>query len=104
MAALSLRLPDELESRLDNEARFAGLARSDVARAAIEEYLVRRERERFIAGFVAEARVAYGDPGFRAEAREIAAEALVTDNEALEVAEQGRRRVPSRERRRRAGS
>jgi predicted transcriptional regulator len=91
MAALSLRLPDELASRLDGEARRGGAARSDVARQAIEEFLARRERERFIAGFVAEARAAYGDPSFRAAARELAAEALMTDNEALAIAEGGQR-------------
>ena len=72
MAALSLRLPDELEARLDAEARLAGLVRSDVVRDAIEQYLARRERERLIADFVAEAHTAYSDPSFLAAAREAA--------------------------------
>jgi len=96
MPALSLRLPDELESRLDAEARRTGVPRSEVAREAIEEHLARRERERFMANFVAEARAAYGDPSFRAEALELAQEALETDNEALAIAERGRRATTRR--------
>ena len=98
MPALSLRLPDELESRLDAEARRAGVPRSEVVRAAIEEFLSRRERERFMANFVAEARAAYGDPAFRAEVLGSAAEALETDNEALAIAEGGRRATTRRTR------
>ena len=98
MAALSLRLPDELEARLDAEARLAGLARSDVARDAIEQYLARRERERFMAGFVAETRAIYGDPVLRAEAYALAEESVETSNEALGIAERsGARRVNRRQ-------
>jgi metal-responsive CopG/Arc/MetJ family transcriptional regulator len=87
MAGFSLRLPDDLESRLDEEARREGLARSEVARAAIAEFLERRERARYMAAFVAEARTAYGDPKIRKEARALAEEALPLDNEGLRVAE-----------------
>ncbi len=87
MGALSLRLPDDLETRLDEEARRAGVARSEVARVAITEFLHRKERERFLAAFVAEARAAYGDPAIRQEALAIAEEALPLDNEALDLAE-----------------
>jgi predicted transcriptional regulator len=83
MAGLSLRLPDELEVRLANESREEGVPRSEVARAAIVEFLDRRERERFMAAFVQEARAAYGNSAIRQEAREIAAEALPLDNESL---------------------
>lgn len=87
MAALSLRLPEELESKLDEEARREGVARSEMVRTAIVEFLERRARERYIAAFVAEARAAYEDPVVRREALELAEEALVLDNEALGVAE-----------------
>jgi len=92
MAGFSLRLPNELEEKLDQEARREGVARSEVARVAIAEFLARRERERFLAAFVAEARAGYGDPAIRGEALAIAEEALPLDNEALDRAE-GRSRA-----------
>lgn len=87
MAGFSLRLPDELEERLGQEARREGIARPEGARIAIAEFLARRERERFLAAFVAEAKAAYGDPAIRGEALAIAEEALPLDNEALARAE-----------------
>ena len=86
MAGFSLRLPNELEEKLDQEARREGIARSEVAR-------------------VAEARAGYGDPAIRGEALAIAEEALPLDNEALDRAEvrsnvsaSARRRARSRSR------
>jgi predicted transcriptional regulator len=87
LAALSLRLPEELESKLDEEARREGVPRSEVARTAIAEFLERKERERYIAAFVAEAQAAYADPQIRKEALGLADEALPLDNEGLRVAE-----------------
>ncbi len=87
MAGFSLRLPPDLEAKLDDEARREGVARSEVARAAIAEFLDRKERERYIASFVAEARAAYADPAIRQQAIALAAEALPLDNEGLRVAE-----------------
>lgn len=72
MTAISLRLPDEIETRLSEEARLEGCPRSEVARTAIVEYLERREKERFMAEMVEEARRAYADPEIRREALEIA--------------------------------
>jgi len=68
MPSLSLRLPDELEHRPENEARRAGVPRSEVARMAISEFLARRERERFMSEMVAEARTAYANEDLRGEA------------------------------------
>ena len=82
MAGLSLRLPHDLEARLDEEARGEGVSRSEIARTAIAEFLDRRERERYIAAF-AEARAAYSDPELRAEALALAEEAVPLDNEGL---------------------
>ena len=87
MAAMSLRLPEELEAKLDEEARREGVGRSEVARTAIAEFLERKERERYIAAFVAEARAAYAEPEIREEAFALAKEALPLDNEGLRVAE-----------------
>ncbi|MGB5132371.1 MAG: ribbon-helix-helix protein, CopG family [Steroidobacteraceae bacterium] len=87
MASFSLRLPENLESRLDEEARREGVARSEVARTAIAEFLERRERARYMAAFVAEARAAYANPNIRKETLALAEEAVTLDNERLRVAE-----------------
>lgn len=85
MSSLSLRLPEDLETKLAQEAEREGCARSDVARQAIADYLVRRERERFMNELVSEMRSM--TPAMRVESLAMAEEALVTDNEALELAE-----------------
>lgn len=87
MAALSLRLPEDLESRLDEEARREGVARSEIARTAIAEFLAQKERQRTIVAFVSEARAAYADPKIRKDALTLAEEALPLDNEGLRIAE-----------------
>lgn len=87
MPGLSLRLPEDLEAKLDEEARREGVGRSEVARTAIAEFLERKARERYIAAFVAEARAAYAKPQIRDEALALAKEALPLDNEGLRVAE-----------------
>jgi predicted transcriptional regulator len=104
MAGFSLRLPEDLDAKLAEEAQREGVARSEVARAAIADFLERKERERYLAAFVEEARAAYGEPSIRREALASAEEALPLDNEGLQVAEsrgryaskQGRRRGKSR--------
>jgi predicted transcriptional regulator len=97
MAGLSLRLPEDLETKLDEEARREGVPRSEVARTAIAEFLERKERERYIAAFVAEAQAAYADEKIRGEALELAEEAMPLDNEGLQVAEtRGRYAAASR--------
>lgn len=87
MPALSLRLPEDLDHRLEEEAHREGLPRSEVARNAISDYLTRREKERFMAELVAEARIAYTDEAIRREAVELAEDFVETDNEALDAAE-----------------
>lgn len=87
MPALSLRLPEDLDHRLGDEARLEQLPRSEVVRIAIVEYLARRERERFMAELVAEAHTAYADESIRRTALEIAEEGMVPSNEALDIAE-----------------
>lgn len=90
MGAMSLRLPDDLAARLDTEVELDGRARSEVVRTALAEYLLRRERERFMAEVVAAASALAHDPAARAEALAINEEFLPTENDALDVAE-GRR-------------
>ena len=87
MPALSLRLPEDLDHRLDEEAHLEGVPRSEVARKAISEFLARREKERFMAELVAEARAGYAHEAVRREALEVAEESIVTGNEALDLAE-----------------
>ena len=89
MPALSLRLPEDLGRRLEDEASLEQMPRSEVVRIAITDYLARRERERFMAELVAEARTAYGDEAIRREALEMAEEGIDVSNEALDIAEGG---------------
>ena len=78
MPSLSIRIPDTLNRRLQIEARMAGRNRSDLARHAIEEYIKRRESERFRAEIARAASEI--DPRESLSAVE---EALSLDNEAL---------------------
>lgn len=87
MGTVSLRLPDDLEQRLNREAELAGRPRSEVIRDAVSQFIALRERERFMAEYVAEAKAGYSDPALRREAIEMAEEALPLDNEALDRAE-----------------
>ena len=88
MGAVSLRLPDDLESRLSEEDRLSGQGRSQLIREALEELLRRRERERFMAGLVAAAEALMSDPSARAESLDVAADFLPADCEALALAEE----------------
>jgi predicted transcriptional regulator len=83
MSLVSIRLPEDVETRLAHEAARTQRPKSEIARDAIVEYLGRIERERFLAEIARAAR-ARGDT----EALGVAAEALQTDNEALALSEQ----------------
>lgn len=72
MATISLRLPDDIEARLTEEARLEKLPRSEVVREAIAEYIARRERERFMGDLVTAARALAADPESCRETLEIA--------------------------------
>lgn len=87
MPALSLRLPEDLDQRLETEARIEQQPRSEVVRIAIVDYLARRERERFMAELVAAATAMSETPAAIREARELSEEFLPLDNEALDIAE-----------------
>ncbi|MBL8199493.1 MAG: ribbon-helix-helix protein, CopG family [Chromatiales bacterium] len=84
MSLMSLRLPEELEVRLDREAARSGRGRSEIARTAIAEYLARQEREQFVAEYV---RSAMGEDREAVLAR--AEEFLPLEDEALALAESG---------------
>jgi len=87
MPALSLRLSDELEHRLEEEAHREGVPRSEVARQAISDFLSRREKERFTAELVAAAKSLVENTEALQEASALAEEALPLDREALDVVE-----------------
>jgi predicted transcriptional regulator len=82
MGTLNLRLDDELERRLAQETELAEETRSELARKAIMEFIERRQRQRFLDQIARAARERGAD-----EAVAVAEEALLTDNEALAVAE-----------------
>lgn len=81
-SVLNIRLPEQLERQLAEEARRSDRSRSEVARDALAFYLRIHRRRRYIerlkraAALLAEA-----------EARALADEALPLDDEALAVAE-----------------
>jgi predicted transcriptional regulator len=87
MSTLSIRLPDALDRQLQEEARLAEKTRSELVRDLVADYLVRRERERFMAELAAAARALANDPEAVAESLEIAEDFLPLDNEALDLAE-----------------
>lgn len=87
MGAVSLRLPDELENRLGEEARLSGQGRSQLMREALEALLLRRREERAQTALREAARALAGDPGADAEALDIAEAFLPAENEALEGAD-----------------
>ena len=83
MKNLSIRVPDELEERLEQEARETGKRRSELAREALDSFLDHSEKRRFMRDMVAAARELRGDP----EARAVQEEFAAADAEALEIAE-----------------
>jgi predicted transcriptional regulator len=87
MSVISLRLPDDLEAQLEEEARLTSRPRSEVARDAIAEYLARAERERFLASLEAAARNLASDSKTRGEALAVSEEFLPLENEALALGE-----------------
>jgi len=87
MVAISLRLPDEIDTRLGQEARAEGKSRSEIARQAIAEFLTRREKERFMAEMVTAARALAADPTARRESLEIANDLADDGSDAIIEAE-----------------
>lgn len=80
MANLSVRVPKELQEKLDHEAEASRRPRSELVREAISEYVVQRERERLMADMERAAHaMATADPA----AIESAEEFLSADLEVL---------------------
>ena len=87
MSTLTLRLPDELDKRLNRLAALEDKSRSELARTALERFLWELEHKRFMDEMVAAARVLATHPEARAESIAIAEEFLPLENEALDIAE-----------------
>ena len=87
MSTLTLRLPDELDDRLNRLAAIKDVSRSELARTALDSFLREQERERLMAEMEAAFRVLSTNPVARAESIAIAEEFLPLDNEALDIAE-----------------
>jgi len=87
MSAISLRLPDHLEQQLNEEARLSGQPRSQLLREALESLLSHRREERAQAALRLAAEALASDAGACAEVREMAADFLMAENEALAGAE-----------------
>lgn len=74
--AISVRLPEDVERKLQEEARISRKNRSELVREAVGEYLTRRERERLLAGMAEAAKNLYSDPDARDEGLEAAEDGL----------------------------
>ncbi len=83
MSTVSLRIPDDLNEQLNQEARRQNKSRSELLREAVTDYLQRKEKERFVGRFVAEARAGYGNAELARDAHAIAEDFLTLENEAL---------------------
>jgi len=87
MSAISLRLPDHLEQQLSEEARLSGQPRSQLLREALETLLSLRREARAQTALRLAAVALASDAEACAEAREMAADFLMAENEALAGAE-----------------
>jgi metal-responsive CopG/Arc/MetJ family transcriptional regulator len=83
MSTLTLRLSEQLDSRLSLFAKLENSSRSELVRTALEKFLRDRERERQLAEVVKAARFLATDPDALADSAAISAEFSAVDNEAL---------------------
>jgi predicted transcriptional regulator len=82
MSLVSIRLPDDIEASLAREAERTQRPKSEIARDAIVQYLLRSERERFLADIARAARSRDGESSLV-----VAEEALPLANESLSLVE-----------------
>ncbi|MEA5446243.1 ribbon-helix-helix protein, CopG family [Gammaproteobacteria bacterium AB-CW1] len=81
---LNVRLPQDLEARLEAEARRSQRSRSALVRDAIGAYLAERERQRFMEAMGRAARAVGDDASSARESREMAEAFLDLENEVSE--------------------
>lgn len=89
MTTLNLRLSEQIDQQLTQEAQRENRTRSEVARDALTWYLTELEKSRFMNQLVEEARAAYSIKEICQDALQIAEEFLPAENEALDIAEGG---------------
>ncbi len=87
MTILNIRLTDQIERRLTEEAQRENKTRSEIARDALTWYLTEIEKKRFMDQLLEKARSAYANESIRQEAQTIAEEFLPIENEMLENVE-----------------
>jgi len=89
MSSLSLRLPQKLIEKLDEESRLIECPRSEVARRALAEWLDAQEKKRFMEAMARAAKAIYSDPETAAELRQIdeALDSVDTTAERIEAEE-----------------
>ena len=81
MTTISLRLPDDLSRRLEQEMASSHQSRSELIRLALENFLRERHRQRLLAAFAAEAALLD-----REEIAALAADFAEAEDQALEHA------------------
>ena len=87
MTTLNIRLTEQIEQRLTEEAERENKTRSEIARDALTWYLTEIEKKRFMDQLLEEARSGYANSNIRQEAQAIAEEFLPLENEILERVE-----------------
>ncbi|MEX0732457.1 MAG: ribbon-helix-helix protein, CopG family [Aquisalimonadaceae bacterium] len=87
MSTLSIRFPEDLERKLAEEARLAHKGRSEMVREAVQEYVQRREHERFMQEMVTEMQDWLGNEAARQDSRELTEDMADDDLDALLKAE-----------------
>jgi predicted transcriptional regulator len=87
MTTLNIRLTEQIEQRLSEEAERENKTRSEIARDALNWYLLEIEKKRFMDQLLEEARAAYSNDSIRQEAQAMAEEFLPVENAMLENVE-----------------
>lgn len=92
MGILTLRLPENLDARLNALSALENSSRSELARMALEKFLSEMEREKLLAGMAMAGRFLAQNPAARSESANLAEDFSLADSEALTLAE---KRQPS---------
>lgn len=72
MANISVRLPPDIEKKLDDEVRLTERSRSELVREAVGDYLTRRQKERIVEEMRKAARALNSKPDAKRDATAIA--------------------------------
>ncbi len=72
MVNISVRLPPEIEKKLDDEVRLTERSRSELVREAVGDYLTRQQKERIVEEMRQAARALNSKPDAQRDATAIA--------------------------------